>query len=163
VNYRPENNVYERKAMESMGLEFIIVLSTDEALQMLGARRFAAIISDIGRKEGPCEGYALLVAVRAKGETTPFLIYEASRARHHQREAALSGAQGAINIAEELANHRLAAVDDDALSPGRPSVRPTPETDSAALHFGLQCITKKSKKALRFQRWDEFGAARSNA
>ncbi len=24
-------------------------------------------------------------------------------------------------------------------------------------------VTKKPKKALRFQRWDEFGAARSNA
>ena len=54
VNDRPENNVYERKAMESMGLEFTLVLSTDEALQMLGVHRFAAIISDIGRKEGPC-------------------------------------------------------------------------------------------------------------
>jgi hypothetical protein len=36
-----------------MGLEFTIVLSTDKALQMLGVRRFAAIISDMGRKEGP--------------------------------------------------------------------------------------------------------------
>jgi hypothetical protein len=53
VNDRPENNVYERKAMESMGLEFTLVLSTDEAIQMLGVRRFAAIISDMGRKEGP--------------------------------------------------------------------------------------------------------------
>jgi hypothetical protein len=51
VNYRPENNVYERKALESMGLEFTLALSTDEALQMLGVHRFAAIISDIGRKE----------------------------------------------------------------------------------------------------------------
>jgi hypothetical protein len=69
-------------------------------------------------------------------------IYAGSRERHHQREAALRDAQGAPNIAEELANHRLAAVDDGALSPGRPGVRPTPETDSAALHFGLHCITE---------------------
>jgi CheY-like chemotaxis protein len=141
VNDRPENNVYERKAMESMGLEFTLVLSTDEAIQMLGVRRFAAIISDIGRKEGPCEGYAFLEAVRAKDSTTLFSIYAGSRARHHHREAALRDAQGATNIAEELANHRLAAVDDGALSPARPDVRPTPETDSVALHFGLLCIT----------------------
>jgi hypothetical protein len=90
VNYRPKNNAYERKAMDSMGLEF---------------------------------------------------IYAGSPAGSHQREAALRGAQGATNIAEELANHRLAAVDDDALNSGRPGVRPTPETDSEALHFGLNCIT----------------------
>lgn len=141
VNDRPENNVYERKAMESMGHEFTNVLSTNEALQMLGVRRFAAIISDIGQKEGPYEGYVLLEAASAKDKTTPFFIYAGSRARHHQREAALRDAQDATNIAEELANHRLAAVDDGALSPGRPGVRPTPETDSAALHFGLHCIT----------------------
>jgi hypothetical protein len=38
---------------------------------MLGVHRFAAIISDIGRKEGLCEGYALFEAVRAKDKTTP--------------------------------------------------------------------------------------------
>jgi hypothetical protein len=76
-----------------------------------------------------------------KDKTTPFSIYAGSRAGHHQREAALRDAQGATNIAEELANHRLAAVDDGALSPARPDVRPTPETDSVALHFGLLCIT----------------------
>jgi hypothetical protein len=141
VNDRPENNVYERKAMESMGLEFTLVLSTDEALQMLGVHRFAAIISDIRRKEGPCEGYVLLEAVRAKDKTKPFSIYAGSRARHHQREAALCDAPGATNIAEELVNDRLGAVDDGALSPGRPGVRPTPERDSTALHFGLHCIT----------------------
>jgi len=81
VNDRPKNNVYERKAMESMGLEFTLVLSTDEAIQMLGVRRFAAIISDIGRKEGPREGYALLEVVRAKDKTTPFFIYAGSRAQ----------------------------------------------------------------------------------
>jgi hypothetical protein len=77
VNYRPENNVYECKAMESMGLEFILVLSTDESLQMLGVRHFAAIISDMGLKEGPREGYVFLEAVRAKDKTTPFLYTQA--------------------------------------------------------------------------------------
>jgi hypothetical protein len=100
VNYRPENNVYEREAMESMGLEFILVLSTDGALQMLGVRRFAAIISDIAPKEGLLDGYVFLEADCAKDKTTPFFIYAGSRARHHQIEAALRGAQGATNIAE---------------------------------------------------------------
>ncbi|MBI1746123.1 MAG: TIR domain-containing protein [Acidobacteria bacterium] len=102
VDDRPENNVYERQAMESMGLEFTLALSTTEALHVLSTRRFAAIISDMGRKEGPREGYALLEALRARDKSTPFFIYAGSNAPQHRREAALRGAQGSTNIAEDL-------------------------------------------------------------
>lgn len=102
VDDRPENNVYERQAMESMGLEFTLALSTAEALHVLSTRRFAAIISDMGRKEGPQEGYKLLEAIRARDKAIPFFIYAGSSAPHHQREAALRGAQGSTNIAEDL-------------------------------------------------------------
>lgn len=94
--------MYERKAMESMGLEFTLALSTKEALSVLSNRRFAAIISDMGRKEGPREGYTLLEALRARGTSTPFFIYTGSNAPQHRREAALRGAQGSTNIAEDL-------------------------------------------------------------
>ena len=102
VDDRPENNVYERQAMEAMGLEFTLALSTTEALQVLSTRRFAAIVSDMGRKEGPREGYALLEALRARDKSTPFFIYAGSNAPQHRREAALRGAQGSTNIAEDL-------------------------------------------------------------
>lgn len=102
VDDRPENNVFERQAFEAMGLEFTLALTTQEALHVLTTRRFAAIISDMGRKEGPREGYVLLEAVRATDKTTPFFIYAGSRAPQQQREAALRGAQGTTNIAEEL-------------------------------------------------------------
>jgi len=102
VDDRPNNNVYERKAMETMGLEFTLALSTEEALKVLANRRFAAIISDMGRKEGPREGYALLEALRAKDRSTPFFIYASSNAPQHRREAALRGAQGSTNIAGDL-------------------------------------------------------------
>ena len=85
-----------------MGLEFTLALSTQEALRALAARKFAAIISDMGRTEGPKEGYVLLEAVRATDTATPFFIYAGSRAPQHRREAALRGAQGTTNIAEEL-------------------------------------------------------------
>lgn len=98
----PENNVYERQTLESMGLEFTLALSTNEALRVLADRKFAAIISDMGREEGPREGFALLEAVRANDKSTPYFIYAGSRAPQHQREAALRGAQGTTNIAEEL-------------------------------------------------------------
>ncbi|SBT06229.1 conserved hypothetical protein [Candidatus Accumulibacter aalborgensis] len=102
VDDRPENNAFERQAFEAMGLEFTLALSTHEALHVLATRKFAAIISDMGRKEGPREGYALLEAVRAVDQATPFFIYAGSRAAQHQREAALRGAQGTTNIADEL-------------------------------------------------------------
>jgi len=102
VDDRPENNVFERQALEAMGLEFTLALSTDEALEILRTRRFAAIISDMGRKEGPREGYVLLEAVRALDQSTPYFIYAGSRAPQHRREAALRGAQGVTNVPDEL-------------------------------------------------------------
>ncbi len=102
VDDRPENNVYERQSMESMGLEFTLALSTDDALEQLSRQRFAVIISDMGRKEGPREGYVLLEALRKTDARTPFFIYASSSAPEHRREAASRGAQGTTNRAREL-------------------------------------------------------------
>ncbi len=102
VDDRPGNNVYERRAMEAMGLEFMLALSTQQALEELAERRFAAVISDMGRKEGPREGYVLLEALRAKDTTTPFFIYASSDSPEHRREASLRGAQGSTNVAQDL-------------------------------------------------------------
>ena len=102
VDDRPENNVYERKTLESMGIQFTCVTSTQQALDVLSTRKFAAIISDMGRKEGPLEGFRLLEALRAKDKATPYFIYAGSNAPKHQREAALRGAQGTTNSAAEL-------------------------------------------------------------
>jgi len=102
VDDRPENNTYERRALEPLGLEFTLALSTQEALDLLSKNRFAAIISDMGRKEGPREGYALLEALRASDPHTPFFIYAGSNAPAHKREALARGAQGSTNMAQEL-------------------------------------------------------------
>jgi CheY-like chemotaxis protein len=102
VDDRPENNSYERGAFESIGFKFTLALSTNQALQILSRQRFAAIISDMGRKEGPREGYALLDALRSRGDQTPFFIYAGSNAPEHKREAAARGAQGSTNNPQEL-------------------------------------------------------------
>lgn len=102
VDDKPNNNLFERQAMESMGLQFALALSTDEALSILSSQRFGAIISGMERKEGPREGYVLLEAVRSKDTNTPFFIYANSHAAQHQNEARLRGAQGLTSIAEEL-------------------------------------------------------------
>jgi CheY-like chemotaxis protein len=102
VDDRPENTASVREAMQSMGLEFTLAWSTDMALKLLSTRRFAAIISDMGRKEGPREGYVLLEVLRATDRSTPFFIYAGSGSPEHRREAALRGAQGSTDAAGEL-------------------------------------------------------------
>jgi CheY-like chemotaxis protein len=102
VDDRPDNNVYERAAFEAVGFNFKLALSTNEALQILATEEFAAIISDMGRKEGPREGYVLLDAIRNEGNKTPFFIYAGSNSPEHKREASEHGAQGSTNNAQEL-------------------------------------------------------------
>lgn len=102
VDDRPENNVYERQAFEAVGLKFSLALSTDEALERMAVQRFAAVISDMGRREGPREGYALLDAMRKNGDQTPFFFYAGSNAPEHKREAREHGGQGCTNNAQEL-------------------------------------------------------------
>ena len=102
VDDRPSNNIYERRAFESLGLSFALATSTDEALEFLRRNKFAAIISDMGRKEGPREGYVLLDQIRSQGDTTPFFIYAGSNKPEHKLEAESKGAQGSTNDPQEL-------------------------------------------------------------
>jgi len=102
VDDRPQNNAYERKAFEGVGISCILALSTNEALSLLSRTAFSAIISDMGRVEGPREGYVLLDAVRARGIKTPFFIYAGSAAAEHKAEAIQHGAQGSTNDPQEL-------------------------------------------------------------
>lgn len=102
VDDRPENNEYERRAMESMGLQFTLARSTDEAMRILSAHRFAAVISDMGRQEGPREGYRLLDLIREGDKRTPFFIYAGSNASQHRQEAIRRGAQCSTNAPTEL-------------------------------------------------------------
>lgn len=102
VDDRPENNVYERKAFEGVGLTFTLSLNTADALESLSRKKFAAIISDMGRREGPREGYVLLDALRKRGDTTPLFFYASSNALEHKRETEQHGGQGCTNNAQEL-------------------------------------------------------------
>ena len=102
VDDLPDNNVYERRAFEATGIKFVLALSTKEALGILVKRRFAAVISDMGRNEGPKEGYVLLDAMRKKGDQTPFFIYAGSKSPAHKRETERHGGQGCTNNPQEL-------------------------------------------------------------
>lgn len=102
VDDRPKNNVYERQALEILGVSFVLATSTDEALQHISRRRFDAIISDMGRPPDPRAGYTLLDELRSAGDKTPFIIYSGSRAPEHVAESRQHGAIGCTNNASEL-------------------------------------------------------------
>jgi CheY-like chemotaxis protein len=110
VDDRPNNNIHERQAFEAQGLQFKLALSTDEALEALKNEKFAAIISDMGRKEGPQEGYVLLEKLRQSGNKTPFVIYAGSNLPEHKRMARERGALGSTNRAQELFQLVMSAV-----------------------------------------------------
>ena len=98
----PENNTYERQAFEAMGFCFTLALSTDEAFERLAQTKYSAIISDMGRREGPQEGYVLLDRLRKEGDHTPLFFYATSNAPEHKRETREHGGQGCTNNAQEL-------------------------------------------------------------
>lgn len=102
VDDRPMNNVFERQAFEAVGLRVTSALSTNEALEALSQAKFAAIISDMGRQEGPREGYVLLDRLRSKGDQTPVFFYASSNDPKHMLETLQHGGQGCTNNAPEL-------------------------------------------------------------
>lgn len=102
VDDRPDNNKYEREAFKTLGFKFDLALSTDAAIEMLNNNKYAAIISDMGRVEGPKEGYVLLKEVRRTDKETPFIIYAGSNLLEHKVMAQEKGAQGSTNRANEL-------------------------------------------------------------
>ena len=102
VDDRPENNTYEREAFEGIGLRFTLALSTQEAFERLSENEYSVIISDMGRREGPREGYVLLDRLRKEGDQTPLFFYATSNAPEHIQETFDHGGQGCTNNPRDL-------------------------------------------------------------
>lgn len=110
VDDRPNNNIFERQALESFGIRFVLSTSTEDALNKLQKDTFDVIISDMGRPPDQQAGYTLLEELRNHGIRTPFLIYASSRAPEHISETRRRGAQGTTNRPDELFEMVLNAV-----------------------------------------------------
>ena len=105
VDDRPNNNTYEREAFEAIGLQITLALSTDEAIDKLYLNRYgySVIISDMGRREGPDEGYVLLDKLRQDlDDQTPLFFYAGSSAPQHIQKTRDRGGQGCTNSPREL-------------------------------------------------------------
>jgi len=102
VDDRPNNNIYERQALATLGVSFSLATSTDEVLKLISRSRFDIIISDMGRPPDSRAGYTLLDKLRDAGDKTPLIIYASSRAPEHVAESRQHGAIGCTNNANEL-------------------------------------------------------------
>jgi len=102
VDDRPDNNRFERQALETLGIDIDLSLSTEDALQKVQQRPYDLIISDMGRPGDDRAGYTLLDQLRQSGYQTPFVIYAGSRAPEHIREAREHGAITTTNRPQEL-------------------------------------------------------------
>ncbi|MBG0569247.1 response regulator [Actinoplanes aureus] len=102
VDDRPDNNRYERRVLEALGVRLTTAASTEEAVDQLKRQSFDLIISDMGRPPDPRAGYTLLDELRSGGNHTPFVIYAGSRSPEHVKEARQRGALGCTNSPQEL-------------------------------------------------------------
>jgi CheY-like chemotaxis protein len=102
VDDRPENNVFEKQALEALGILVDISTSTENALATITRRPYDLVISDMSRPPDTQAGYTLLDSLRAAGNNTPFVIYAGSRGPELAREAREHGAIGSTNLPPEL-------------------------------------------------------------
>lgn len=102
VDDNPNNNSYERQALEALGVSFVLATSTDEALKKVSRQRFDVIISDMGRPPDSRAAHTLLDKLRSSEDQTPFIIYAGSRDPEHIVESRRHGAIGCTNNANEL-------------------------------------------------------------
>jgi CheY-like chemotaxis protein len=102
VDDNPDNNRFERKALEAVGLRFVLSTSTEDALKVIDEQNFDLIISDMGRPSDRNAGYTLLDALRSHGDQTPFIIYMGRSTPDLRAEAGNKGAQGLTDLPNEL-------------------------------------------------------------
>lgn len=102
VDDNPSNNRYERRALEVLGIQFTISLSTEDALEKVRYNRYDAIISDMGRPPDRQAGYTLLEELRKRNINIPFIIYAGSNSPEHKAEIVRRGGFGTTNNPQEL-------------------------------------------------------------
>lgn len=110
VDDNPSNNAYTYQAFKAMGVQIHEARSTQAALNLLQRQNFDAIISDMGRAEGPQEGYVLLEELRKFDAETPFFVHSSSATKAQRDEAKERGAQGSTADPGELFDLVMAAL-----------------------------------------------------
>jgi CheY-like chemotaxis protein len=103
VDDHPENNTYQRNALEAVGIRFTIATSTEIALKELKFKKFDAIISDMSRSLDRFAGYTLLDNVKTMDIDVPFIIYaKGGNGEERRKEALKKGAFASVSGPQTL-------------------------------------------------------------
>jgi CheY-like chemotaxis protein len=102
VDGHPENNEYERKALEALGIKFAIAKTTDEGLKLMSQNSFSLVITNFKRDDDPQAGYTLLRAIRNQPHPTPTIIYSSSANAGFDEDSKKLGAVGETNDPQRL-------------------------------------------------------------
>jgi CheY-like chemotaxis protein len=94
VDDHPENNAVLIESLRRSGARVDLARTTRDGLALLSQRRYAIVISDMGRSEEgqdvPDAGLRLLKRVRETRPALPFVIYASPGASSYYREQALA-------------------------------------------------------------------------
>lgn len=102
VDDNPDNNRFERQALEALGIWVEISTSTADGLTRIQAVSYSLIISDMTRDPDPQAGYTLLGKLRERGDQTPFVIYADSSSPELTAAARSRGAVDYLNEPAKL-------------------------------------------------------------
>ncbi len=97
-----EENAYEQKALEVLGIQCSFSRNTEEAIAQIKASPYHAVISDIDRPPDDRAGYTLLEELRRSGYYMPYILYDRTILPEHQSEAKRLGANGCTTHPTEL-------------------------------------------------------------
>lgn len=102
VDDHPENNTFERKALEALGMKVEFVPTTVQALELIKGKEYDVVISDMSRPEGQRAGYDLLAKIKLLRPGTPFVLYSSSNTPDQENEIKNAGAYGSTSRASDL-------------------------------------------------------------
>jgi CheY-like chemotaxis protein len=102
VDDHPSNNVYERRALEALGIQFTLSTSTEDALEKVRKNSYDVIISDMTRATDSQAGFTFLEELQKQGIHAPFIIYGGSKIPDLKAQIMRRGGFGATNYPQEL-------------------------------------------------------------
>lgn len=106
VDDNPANNASIVKHLNGKGLNTVISLNNNDALEKLSSIEFELIISDMNRDGNSLEGIDLIESIRAKDNLVPIIIYSSSAAADSSKinRAMSSGANLVTSNYKQLIN-----------------------------------------------------------
>jgi len=101
VDDNPQNNMYERRSLEAIGIRFVLSTSTEDAIEKLKKDEYDVVISDMGRGNNKEAGFDLLKEMK-NIRTAPFIIYSWGVTSEQIKQAKEKGAFGETSSPREL-------------------------------------------------------------